>query len=67
MFQMLHTSTLEDILRNETDERKNTFVSNLLYEKTEERKAIQADTFEEYYFSNVDLAIKRASGFAPSD
>ena len=58
---------LEDILRNETDEKKNTFVSNLLYEKTGERKAIQAKTFEKHYLPNVDLAIERARGFAQSD
>lgn len=74
-WQLLHVSDvaseyaelLEDILRNETDEKKNTFVSNLLYEKTGERKAIQAKTFEKYYLPNVDLAIERAKGFAPSD
>lgn len=74
-WQLLHVSDvaseyselLEDILRNETDDKKNTFVSNLLYEKTGERKAIQAKTFEKYYLPNVDLAIERAKGFAPSD
>lgn len=74
-WQLLHVSDvaseyaelLEDILRNETDEKKNTFVSNLLYEKTGERKAIQAKTFEKYYLPNIDLAIERARGFAPSD
>lgn len=74
-WQLLHVSDvaseyaelLEDILRNETDEKKNTFVSNLLYEKTGERKAIQANNFEKYYLPNVDLAIERARGFAPSD
>ncbi len=57
----------EDILQNKTDEKKNTFVSNLLYEKTGERKAIQTKTFEKYYLPNVDLAIERARKFAPSD
>ncbi len=74
-WQLLHVSDvaseyaefLEDILQNKTDEKKNTFVSNLLYEKTGERKAIQAKTFEKYYLPNVDLAIERAKGFAPSD
>ena len=74
-WQLLHVSDvaseyaefLEDILRNETDEKKNTFVSNLLYEKTGERKAIQAKVFEKYYLPNVVLAIERARGFAPSD
>ena len=74
-WQLLHVSDvaseyaelLEDILRNETDEKKNTFVSNLLYEKTGERKAIQAKTFEKHYLPNVDLAIERARGFAQSD
>lgn len=74
-WQLLHVSDvsseyaefLEDILRNETDEKKNTFVSNLLYEKTGERKAIQAKAFEKYYLPNVDSAIERAKGFAPSE
>ena len=62
-----HAEMLEDIFRNETDEKKNTFVSNLLYEKTGERKAIQVKSFEKYYLPNVDLAIERARGFAQSD
>ena len=74
-WQLLHVSDvaseyaemLEDIFRNETDEKKNTFVSNLLYEKTGERKAIQVKSFEKYYLPNVDLAIGRARGFAQSD
>ena len=52
-WQLLHVSDvaseyaefLEDILWNETDDKKNTFVSNLLYEKTGERKAIQVCKF----------------------
>lgn len=74
-WQLLHVSDvaseyaelLDDILRNETDEKKNTFVSNLLYDKTGERKSIQAKSFEKYYLPNIDLAIERARGFAPSD
>ena len=74
-WQLLHVSDvaseyaelLEDILRNETDEKKHTFVSNLLYEKTGESKAIQVKSFEKYYLPNVDLAIGRARGFAQSD
>ena len=74
-WQLLHVSdvaseyseSLEDILRNKLDEKKNSFVSNLLYEKTGQRKAIQAKTFEKFYLPNIDLAIERAKGFAPSD
>lgn len=74
-WQLLHVSDvvseyselLEDILRNELDEKKNSFVSNLLYAKTGQRKAIQAKTFEKFYLPNIDLAIERAKGFAPSD
>lgn len=74
-WQLLHVSdvaseyaeSLEDILRNELDEKKNSFVSNLLYGKTGQRKAIQAKTFEKFYLPNIDLAIERAKGFAPSD
>ena len=74
-WQLLHVSdvaseyseSLEDILRNELDEKKNSFVSNLLYAKTGQRKAIQAKTFEKFYLPNIDLAIERAKGFAPSD
>ena len=74
-WQLLHVSdvateyaeSLEDILRNELDEKKNSFVSNLLYVKTGQRKAIQAKTFEQFYLPNIDLAVERAKGFAPSD
>lgn len=74
-WQLLHVSdvaseyseSLEDILRNESDNNHNSFVSNLLYEKTGQRKAIQAKTFENYYLPNIDLAIERAKGFAPSE
>ena len=56
-WQLLHVSDvtseyaedLENILQNKTDENKNTFVSNLLYTKTGERKAIQVKSFEKYY------------------
>lgn len=74
-WQLLHVSdvaseyseSLEDILRNELDEKKNSFVSNLLFAKTGQRKAIQAKIFKDFYLPNIDLAIERAKGFAPSD
>lgn len=74
-WQLLHVSdvaseyseSLEDILRNELDDKKNSFVSNLLYLKTGQRKAIQAKTFEQFYLPNIDLAIERAKRFAPCD
>lgn len=74
-WQLLHVSDvaseysefLKDILRNELDEKKNSFVSNLLYVKTGQRKAIQVKTFEKFYLPNIDLAIERAKGFAPRD
>lgn len=69
-WQLLHVSdvaleyseSLEAIRRNELDKKKNSFVSNLLYEKTGQRKAIQAKTFEQFYLPNIDLAIERAKG-----
>ena len=74
-WQLLHVSdvateyaeSLEDILRNELDEKIISFVSILLYVKTGQRKAIQAKTFEQFYLPNIDLAVERAKGFAPSD
>lgn len=74
-WQLLHVSDvareyaelLDDILRNELDGKGNSFVSNLLYEKTGQRKAIQVKTFEKFYLPNIDQAIERAKGFAPSD
>lgn len=74
-WQLLHVSDvateyseqLDDILKNELDSSNNSFVSNLLYEKTGQRKAIQVKTFETHYLPNVDLAIERAKGFAPDD
>lgn len=62
-----YSELLEDILANKLDEKKNSFVSNLLYEKTGQRKAIQAKTFKKFYLPNIDLAIERAKGFAPSE
>lgn len=74
-WQLLHVSdvaseyaeALDDILKNTLDEKKNSFVSNLLYEKTGERKTIQTKSFEKNYLPNIDLAIERAKGFAPRD
>ncbi len=74
-WQLLHVSDvateyselLEDILQNKKDANDNTFVSNLLHEKTGERKSIQAKSFKKYYLPNVDLAIERAKGFASGD
>ena len=62
-----YSEVLDDILENKLDEKGNFFVSNLLYEKTGQRKAIQLKTFEKYYLPNIDLAIERAKGFAPGD
>ena len=55
---------LDDILANRLDEHGNSYVSNLLYNKTKQRKAIQNKTFEQYYLYNLDLAIDRAKTFA---
>ena len=62
-----YSEVLDDILENKLDEKGKSFVSNLLYEKTGQRKAIQLKTFEKYYLPNIDLAIERAKGFAPGD
>ena len=55
---------MDDILANRLDEHGNSYVSNLLYNKTKQRKAIQNKTFEQYYLYNLDLAIDRAKTFA---
>ena len=62
-----YSECLNKILDNETDEKGNTFVSNLLFEKTGQRKAIQAKIFEQYYLPNIDLAIERAKTFGKKD
>lgn len=56
---------LDEILDNKVDGKDNSFVSNLLHEKTGQRKSIQVKTFEKYYLPNVDTAIERAKAFAP--
>lgn len=58
---------LDAILSNKLDDSGNTFVSNLLYDKTNQRKTIQLKTFQKYYLPNVNLAIERAKGFAPKE
>lgn len=71
-WQLLHVSDvakeyekqLDDILANKTDDHGNTFVSNLLYNKTHQRKAIPLDAFKKFYLPNIDLAIERAKAFA---
>lgn len=73
-WQLLHVSDvakeyeeqLEDIQANRVDDSGNTFVSNLLYDKTKQRKAIPLKAFKQFYLPNIDLAIERASTFAPS-
>ena len=72
-WQLLHVSDaaieykecLPEILKNDLDENGNTFVSNLLHEKTGERKRITAKSFEKNYLPHIDLAIERAKKFAP--
>ncbi|MBM6733535.1 RloB family protein [Megasphaera stantonii] len=73
-WQLLHVSNvaeeykdqLNDILANRLDPQGNSFVSNLLYSKTNQRKALPLKTFQTYYLPNVDLAIERAQAFAPN-
>lgn len=73
-WQLLHVSDvaeeykeqLDDILENRLDSQGNSFVSNLLYRKTNQRKAIPLKTFQKYYLQNIDLAIERSRKFAPS-
>lgn len=73
-WQLLHVSDvakeykeqLDDILANKLDAQGNSYVNNLLYSKTNQRKAIPLKTFEMYYLPNIDLAIERARAFAPS-
>ncbi|WP_419169203.1 RloB family protein [Negativibacillus massiliensis] len=73
-WQLLHVSDvaeeykeqLDEILANKLDDQGNTFVSNLLYSKTKQRKAIPLKTFQTYYLPNINLAIERVRAFAPS-
>ena len=58
---------LNDILENKVDTQGNSFVSNLLYDKTGHRKSIQCKTFETYYLPNIDAAIERAKFFASEE
>ena len=60
-----YSEYLDQILDNKVDDKENSFVSNLLHEKTGQRKCIQQKTFEKYYLPNIDLAIERAKCFAP--
>lgn len=62
-----YAETLNKILDNEVDDKNNSFVSNLLHEKTGQRKCIQQKTFERFYLPNIDVAIERAKCFAPCD
>lgn len=62
-----YAETLDKILDNEVDDKNNSFVSNLLHEKTGQRKCIQQKTFERFYLPNIDVAIERAKCFAPCD
>lgn len=62
-----YAETLDKILDNEVDDKDNSFVSNLLHEKTGQRKCIQQKTFERFYLPNIDVAIERAKCFAPCD
>lgn len=55
----------DQILENRLDKAGNTYVSNLLYKKTSQRKSIQEKVFQTYYLPNVDLAIMRAKALAP--
>lgn len=71
-WQLLHVSDVvkeyeeyhDRFLANEKDARGNTFVSNLLYDKTHQRKALPLKAFVEFYLPNIDLAIARAKDFA---
>lgn len=62
-----YAKCLDQILDNKVDDKGNSFVSNLLHEKTGQRKCIQLKTFESCYLPNIDLAIERAKSFAPWD
>ena len=56
---------LEDIRENKRLSDKHTFVSREVSTKTHNgKKAISDGTFNGYYLSNIDTAIKRAKGFA---
>jgi len=62
-----YADQLESFLENKVDDQKNTFLSNILCQKTGNRKSIQQKVFEQYYLPNVDVAIARAKGFASKD
>ncbi len=65
--KMEFSNQLETIKANPLDEHGHSYVSNLLYCKTNERKAIQEKNFLQYYLPNIDLAIERSKQFAKSD
>ena len=62
-----YADQLDEFLDNKVDPQKNSFISNLLCEKTGNRKSIQRKVFEQYYLHGIDLAIERAKGFASGD
>lgn len=62
-----YADSLDAILANELDAQGNTYVSNLLFEKTNQRKSMQVKTFKKYYLPNIDTAIARAKELAKSD
>mgnify|MGYP004444214131 CR=1 FL=1 len=55
---------LDEIRNNDVDAQRNSYVSNLLFSKTNHRKRITKKSFERHYLPNIDKAIKRAKDFS---
>ena len=55
---------LDEIRNNDVDAQRNSYVSNLLFSKTNHRKRITKKSFERHYLPNSDKAIKRAKDFS---
>lgn len=62
-----YADSLDEILANGLDIKGNSHVSNLLYEKTKQRKTIQRKNFIKYYLPNTDTAIARAKKISKPD
>ena len=62
-----YAGCLKEILANKLDGKGNSFVSNLLYERTGQRKSIQEKNFIVNYLPHIDTAIARSKAFADFD
>lgn len=56
-----------DFLKNEVNDKGNSFTSEKLYELTRIRKKIQKKDFDKYFLHNIDVACNRAKTFASGE